>query len=131
MQLKQMFPVRSDNITGKNIHPIGETVIFRDGLINIHAGLFDASLLKEEEIRISGSEGDWIELDPIEVDVNTFSYNNETGRCSCTTIGDHGLKEGDSITMRDLLMTCNTGTKIIPTNLLKRPFLSNLNQVMY
>ena len=73
MQLKQMFPVRSDNLTGKNIHPIGETVIFRDGLINIHAGLFDASLLKEKrEIRISGSEGDWIELDPIEVDVNTF-----------------------------------------------------------
>ena len=123
MQLKQMFPVRSDNITGKNIHPIGETVIFRDGLINIHAGLFDASLLKEKrEIRITGSEGDWLELDPIEVDVNTFSYNNETGRCSCTTIGDHGLKEGDSITMRDLLMTCNTGTKNYPNKFAQNTF---------
>ena len=118
-----MFPVRSDNITGKNIHPIGETVIFRDGLINIHAGLFDASLLKEKrEIRITGSEGDWLELDPIEVDVNTFSYNNETGRCSCTTIGDHGLKEGDSITMRDLLMTCNTGTKNYPNKFAQNTF---------
>ena len=123
MQLKQMFPIRADNTTGKNINPSGETVILRDGLVNIHAGLFDVSLLKEKrEIRITGSEGDWLELDPIEVDVNTFSYNNTTGRCSCTTIGDHGLKEGDTITMRDLLMTCNTGTKNYPNKFAQTTF---------
>ena len=123
MQLKQMFPIRSDNTTGKNINPSGETVIFRDGLVNIHAGLFDASLLKEKrEIRINSSAGDWIELDPIEVDVNTFSYNNVTGRCSVTTVGDHGLTEGDSITMRDLLMTCNTGTKNYPNKFAQKTF---------
>ena len=123
MQLKQMFPLRSDNTTGKNINPSGETVILRDGLVNIHAGLFDVSLLKEKrEIRITGSEGDWLELDPIEVDVNTFTYNNETGRCSVTTVGDHGLTEGDSITMRDLLMTCNTGTKNYPNKFAQKTF---------
>ena len=119
-----MFPLRSDNTTGKNINPSGETVILRDGLVNIHAGLFDVSLLKEKrEVRITGSEGDWLELDPIEVDVNTFSYNNETGRCSCTTVGDHGLKEGDSVTMRDLLMTCNTGTKNYPNKFAQKTFI--------
>ena len=124
MQLKQMFPLRSDNTTGKNINPSGETVILRDGLVNIHAGLFDVSLLKEKrEVKITGSEGDWLELDPIEVDVNTFSYNNETGRCSCTTVGDHGLKEGDSVTMRDLLMTCNTGTKNYPNKFAQKTFI--------
>ena len=123
MQLKQMYPIRSDNVDSKNVCPIGNTVILRDGLVNIHAGLFDASLLKEKrEIKIIGSNGDWLELDPIEVDVNTFTYNNETGRCSCTTVGDHGLKEGDSITMRDLLMTCNTGTKNYPNKFAQKTF---------
>ena len=124
MQLKQMFPIRSENTTGMNVNPAGNTVILRDGLVNIHAGLFDASLLKEKrEIRISGSAaGEWLELDPIEVDVNTFSYNNSTGRASCTTVGDHGLKEGDSITMRDLLMTCNTGTKSYPNKFAQTTF---------
>jgi len=124
MQLKQMFPIRSENTSGMNVNPAGNTVILRDGLVNIHAGLFDASLLKEKrEIRVAGSAaGDWLELDPIEVDVNTFSYNNTTGRCSCTTVGDHGLKEGDSISMRDLLMTCNTGTKSYPNKFAQTTF---------
>jgi hypothetical protein len=124
MQLKQMFPIRGDNTSGKNVNPAGNTVILRDGLVNIHAGLFDASLLKEKrEIKISGSAaGEWIELDPIEVDVDSFAYNNATGRASCTTIGDHGLKEGDSITMRDLLMTCNTGTKSYPNKFAQTTF---------
>ena len=124
MQLKQMFPIRSENTTGMNVNPAGNTVILRDGLVNIHAGLFDASLLKEKrEIKISGSAaGEWLELDPIEVDVSSFSYNNSTGRCSCTTVGDHGLKEGDSITMRDLLMTCNTGTKSYPNKFAQTTF---------
>ena len=116
MQLPQLFPLRSENTGAVNVNSAGNAVIIRDGLVNIHAGLFDVSLLKEKrEIKISGSEGEWLEVDPIEVDVNTFSYNNETGRASVTTVGDHGLKDGDSVSLRDLLMTCNTGTKNYPS----------------
>lgn len=93
----------------------GDTVILRDGLVNIHAGLFDPSLLKDKKpIVIESTEGTELNLSPQESRVSNFSYNNVTGRATVTTAGDHGLSEGDSVTVRDLLVECNTGKKLYP-----------------
>ena len=93
----------------------GDAVILRDGLVNIHAGLFDVSLLKEKkDIVIESTSGVELNLSPQENRVSNFSYNNVTGRATVTTAGDHGLNEGDSVTVRDLLLECNTGNKLYP-----------------
>ena len=104
----------------------GDAVILRDGLLNIHGGLFDQSLLKEKrEIYIAAQGGNGstdangtgdeeIVLDPYEKHIKDFSYNNETGVCQVTTTSDHGFKEGDSVTLKDVLLTCNTGAKLYP-----------------
>ena len=105
----------------------GDAVILRDGLVNVHAGLFDQSLLKEKrEIYIAaqggvanesdslGTNQTEIVLDPYEKHIKDFSYNNETGVCQVTTTSDHGFKEGDSVTLKDILLSCNTGAKLYP-----------------
>ena len=104
----------------------GDAVILRDGLLNIHGGLFDQSLLKEKrEIYIAAQGGDAttdedgtneteILLDPYEKHIKDFSYNNSTGVCQVTTTSDHGFKEGDSVTLKDILLKCNTGAKLYP-----------------
>ena len=104
----------------------GDAVILRDGLLNIHGGLFDQSLLKEKrDIYISaqggtdgsdqnGTDDEEILLDPYEKHIKDFSYNNTTGVCQVTTTSDHGFVEGDSVTLKDILLKCNTGAKLYP-----------------
>jgi hypothetical protein len=93
----------------------GDAVILRDGLINIHAGLFDQSLLKEKkEIPIVKSSGTTLTIEPREIPVSGFTYNNVTRKATVTTSVSHNLKEGDSVSLRDLLVSCNTGSKLYP-----------------
>ena len=104
----------------------GDAVILRDGLINIHAGLFDVSLLKEKrDIVIESSSGTELVLSPNEIRVSNFSYNNVTGKATVTTAGDHGLNDGDSVTVRDLLVSCNTGEKLYPNKYAQTIFRVN------
>ena len=105
----------------------GDSVILRDGLVNIHAGLFDPSLLKEKrEIDIAqingNTSGGEIILDTVEYDISDFSYNNVTGRATVTTVGDHGFKDGDSVTLKDILLSCNTGQKLYPNKYSRKFF---------
>ena len=104
----------------------GDAVILRDGLVNIHAGLFDPSLLKKKrDIGISSIAADpsnWIEMDTVEQTITGFSYNNETGRATVTTAGDHGYKNGDSVTLKDILLECNTGQKLYPNKYSRKFF---------
>ena len=101
----------------------GDAVILRDGLVHIHAGLFDVSLLKEKkEIKISSVAGTEMTLDPEEIPISNFSYNNLTGLATVTTKGDHGLREGDSATVRDMLISCNTGEKLYPNKYAQKIF---------
>jgi len=104
----------------------GDAVILRDGLLNIHGGLFDQSLLKDKReiyvaqvgadtsASVKGTESTELLLDPYEKHIRDFSYNNTTGVCQVTTTSDHGFKEGDSVTLKDILLTCNTGAKLYP-----------------
>ena len=105
----------------------GDSVILRDGLVNIHAGLFDPSLLKEKrEIDIAqingNTSGGEIILDTVEYDIADFSYNNVTGRATVTTVGDHGFKDGDSVTLKDIMLSCNTGQKLYPNKYSRKHF---------
>ena len=105
----------------------GDAVVLRDGLVNIHAGLFDPSLLKEKRnigiSQINGNtSGGEIILDTIEREISNFQYNNVTGRATVTTIGDHGFKDGDSITLKDILLSCNTGQKLYPNKYSRKFF---------
>jgi len=102
----------------------GDAVILRDGLVNIHAGLFDPSLLKKKRtIGISKiATDDWITCDTVEQVITGFSYNNVTGRATVTTNGDHGYKNGDSITLKDILLSCNTGQKLYPNKYSRKFF---------
>ena len=105
----------------------GDSVILRDGLVNIHAGLFDPSLLKEKrEIDIAqingNASGGEILLDTVEYDISNFEYNNVTGRATVTTVGDHGFKDGDSVTLKDILLSCNTGQKLYPNKYSRKLF---------
>ena len=105
----------------------GDSVILRDGLVNIHAGLFDPSLLKEKrEIDIAqinaNNSGGEILLDTVEYDISNFEYNNVTGRATVTTVGDHGFKDGDSVTLKDILLSCNTGQKLYPNKYSRKLF---------
>ena len=105
----------------------GDAVILRDGLVNIHAGLFDPSLLKEKrEIDISqirgNDTGGEIILDTVEYEISNFQYNNVTGRATVTTVGDHGFKDGDSVTLKDILLSCNTGQKLYPNKYSRKIF---------
>ena len=105
----------------------GDAVILRDGLVNIHAGLFDPSLLKEKRnidiAQINGSVGNYrIILDTVEHEIANFSYNNVTGRATVTTVGDHGFKDGDSVTLKDILLSCNTGQKLYPNKYSRKYF---------
>ena len=105
----------------------GDAVILRDGLVNIHAGLFDPSLLKEKrEIDIAqingNTSGGEIILDTVEYDIANFEYNNVTGRATVTTVGDHGFKDGDSVTLKDILLSCNTGQKLYPNKYSRKLF---------
>ena len=105
----------------------GDAVILRDGLLHVHAGLFDVSLLKEKkEIKISSVSGTDMILDPEEIPISNFSYNNVTGLATVTTKGDHGLKEGDSATVRDMLISCNTGAKLYPNKYAQKIFRVDL-----
>ena len=105
----------------------GDSVILRDGLVNIHAGLFDPSLLKEKrevdiaQINANDSGGEII-LDTVEYDIANFEYNNVTGRATVTTVGDHGFKDGDSVTLKDILLSCNTGQKLYPNKYSRKFF---------
>ena len=93
----------------------GDAVILRDGLVNIHAGLFDQSLLKEKkEIPILSTSGTSLTIAPIEIPVSGFTYNNVTRKATVTTAVSHNLNEGDSVSLRDLLVSCNTGSKLYP-----------------
>ena len=112
----------------------GDAVILRDGLVNVHAGLFDQSLLKEKrEIYVSqtagngtaGTEDDELLLDPYEKHIKDFSYNNTTGVCTVVTTSDHGFKDGDSVTLKDMLLTCNTGAKLYPNKYAQTLFTVN------
>ena len=102
----------------------GDAVILRDGLVNIHAGLFDPSLLKKKRtIGISKIDtSDWFTMDTVEQVITGFSYNNVTGRATVTTVGDHGYKNGDSITLKDILLSCNTGQKLYPNKYSRKFF---------
>ena len=102
----------------------GDAVILRDGLVNIHAGLFDPSLLKKKKtIGISKIDtNDWFTMDTVEQVITGFSYNNVTGRATVTTVGDHGYKNGDSITLKDILLSCNTGQKLYPNKYSRKFF---------
>ena len=104
----------------------GDAVILRDGLVNIHAGLFDPSLLKKKRnIGISSIDGDpsnWIEMDTVEQSITGFTYNNVTGRATVTTAGDHGYNNGDSVTLKDILLECNTGQKLYPNKYSRKFF---------
>jgi len=104
----------------------GDAVILRDGLVNIHAGLFDPSLLKKKRTigidSIDGDPSNWIEMDTVEQTITGFSYNNVTGRATVTTAGDHGYKNGDSITLKDILLECNTGQKLYPNKYSRKFF---------
>ena len=105
----------------------GDSVILRDGLVNIHAGLFDPSLLKEKrEIDIAqingNTSGGEIILDTVEYDIADFTYNNVTGRATVTTVGDHGFKDGDSVTLKDIMLSCNTGQKLYPNKYSRKHF---------
>ena len=113
-------------VSGEFYYYHGDAVILRDGLLNIHAGLFDQSLLKDKREIYIGAQGgnattdqdgtgdEEILLDPYEKHIKDFSYNNDTGVCQVTTTSDHGFKEGDSVTLKDVLLTCNTGAKLYP-----------------
>mgnify|MGYP006413401417 CR=1 FL=1 len=105
----------------------GDAVILRDGLVNIHAGLFDPSLLKEKRnidiATINGNaSGGEIILDTVEREMSNFVYNNVTGRATVTTVGDHGFQNGDSITLKDILLSCNTGEKLYPNKYSRKFF---------
>jgi hypothetical protein len=102
----------------------GDAVILRDGLVNVHAGLFDPSLLKKKRtIGISEIDTDnWFTMDTVEQVITGFSYNNVTGRATVTTVGDHGYKNGDSITLKDILLSCNTGQKLYPNKYSRKFF---------
>ena len=86
--------------------------------------MFDPSLLKEKreidiaQINANDSGGEII-LDTVEYDISDFSYNNVTGRATVTTVGDHGFKDGDSVTLKDILLSCNTGQSYILTSILE------------
>ena len=113
--LKQYEDYGNMELPGSYYDYHGDAVVLRDGLINIHAGLFDPSLLKEKkEIPIAQTSGTDLYLDAEEIQISNFSYNNVTGRCSVTTAGDHGFSEGDSVTLKDILLQCNTGSKLYP-----------------
>ena len=113
-------------VPGEFYYYHGDALILRDGLLNVHAGLFDQSLLKEKREIYIGSQGgnastdqdgtgdEEIVLNPYEKHIKDFSYNNSTGVCQVTTTSDHGFKEGDSVTLKDVLLTCNTGAKLYP-----------------
>ena len=105
----------------------GDACILRDGLVNIHAGLFDPSLLKDKRnidiAQINGNNsGGEIILDTVESEISNFQYNNVTGRATVTTVGDHGFKDGDSITLKDILLSCNTGQKLYPNKYSRKYF---------
>jgi hypothetical protein len=105
----------------------GDACILRDGLVNIHAGLFDPSLLKDKRnidiAQINGNtSGGEIILDTVESEISNFQYNNVTGRATVTTVGDHGFKDGDSITLKDILLSCNTGQKLYPNKYSRKFF---------
>ena len=101
----------------------GDAVILRDGLINIHAGLFDPSLLKDKKaIPIAQTSSTSLFLNAEEIQISNFSYNNVTGRCTVTTKGDHGFSNGDSVTLKDILLQCNTGTKLYPNKYSQKYF---------
>ena len=113
-------------IAGEFYYYHGDALILRDGLLNVHAGLFDQSLLKEKREIYIGAQGgnattdqdgtgdEEIVLNPYEKHIKDFTYSNSTGVCQVTTTSDHGFKEGDSVTLKDVLLTCNTGAKLYP-----------------
>ena len=123
---KQFEDYGNMEISGDFYNYHGDAVILRDGLLNIHGGLFDQSLLKDKrDVYISaqggtdgsdqnGTDDEEILLDPYEKHIKDFSYNNTTGVCQVTTTSDHGFVEGDSITLKDILLQCNTGAKLYP-----------------
>ena len=61
-------------------------------------------------------------MDTVEQVITGFSYNNVTGRATVTTVGDHGYKNGDSITLKDILLSCNTGQKLYPNKYSRKFF---------
>ena len=104
----------------------GDAVILRDGLVNIHAGLFDPGLLKKKRnigiSSIDANSSNWIEMDTVEQSITGFTYNNVTGRATVTTAGDHGYNNGDSVTLKDILLQCNTGQKLYPNKYSRKFF---------
>ena len=121
---KQFDDYGNMELPGQYYRYHGDAVILRDGLVNIHAALFDASLLKEKRTIDIGqiTPDNEIILDTVEYAISNFSYNNVTGRATVTTVGDHGFKEGDSVTLKDILLTCNTGAKLYPNKYSRKYF---------
>ena len=95
---------------------LGDLVIYRDNLMMTHAGVYDPSLLQEEQEYTFGTD---ISQDDLDFSIKNDSTNSglgrsitgavydiDTGLMTVTTAGDHGFQPSKFVTLAGIAMTC-------------------------
>ena len=95
---------------------LGSMVIYRDNLMMTHAGMYDPSLLQEEQEYTFGTDISQDDLDfSIKNDatnsglgrsITNAVYDIDTGLMTVTTDGDHGFLPSKYVTLAGIGMTC-------------------------
>jgi len=94
---------------------LGDLVIYRDNLMMTHAGVYDPSLLQEEQEYFFGTNSS---TDELTFDISNSSnsglgrkitdavYDIDTGLMTVTTDGPHGFQPSKFVTLAGIAMTC-------------------------
>ena len=95
---------------------LGDLIIYRDNLMMTHAGVYDPSLLQEEQEYFFGTDVSTDDLDfSIKNDstnsglgrsITNAVYDIDTGLMTITTAGDHGFLPSKFVTLAGIAMTC-------------------------
>jgi hypothetical protein len=114
----QFYPDGHDSTpTGYRNVKLGDLVIYRDNLMMTHAGVYDPSILQDEQqysIQSANTTNDILSFDvsatsgttAIGKSISDADYDIDTGLMTVTTHGDHGFAVGKFVHLSGIGMTC-------------------------